>query len=78
MILTFYLGLALLVLGVIGVAFPAEKTPLTRLINLEVPAFGLLLIMLAYNEMLALLTFIATTTITTFVLVRVIQRRNAV
>lgn len=78
MILTFYLGLFLLVLGVLGVAFPSDKKPLTRLINLEVPAFGLLLVMLAYSETLALLTFIATTTITTFVLVRVIQRRNAV
>ncbi|KQC03399.1 MAG: NiFe hydrogenase [Methanoculleus sp. SDB] len=72
----FILGIALLAIGVLAVAFPRDRTYLTRLINLEIPAFGLLLIMLSFDEMLALLTFIAVTGISTFVLVRIIERRG--
>ncbi|MDP3563083.1 MAG: DUF2107 family protein, partial [Methanoregula sp.] len=53
----FILGLVVLVAGSIAVAFPRPKDYLTRLINLEIPAIGLLLVMLSYNESLALLTF---------------------
>lgn len=74
----FILGLAVLAIGILAVAFPRDRSYLTRLINLEIPAFGLLLIMLSFDEMLALLTFIAVTGISTFVLVRIIERRGPV
>jgi energy-converting hydrogenase A subunit E len=77
MSLEFYLGIAILVIGTAAAAFPRPKTYLTRLINLEIPAWGLLLIMLSFDEMLALLTFIAVTGISTFVIVRVVERRGA-
>ena len=73
----FVLGCIILIIGVIAAGFPREKTYLSRLINLEIPAFGLLLIMLAYDEMLALMTFIAVTAVSTFVLMRVIERKGA-
>lgn len=73
----FLLGLALLVIGTVAVAFPREKDYLTRLINLEIPGFGLLLVMLSYNEALALFTFAGVSVITTFVFVRVIEKKEA-
>lgn len=73
----FVLGMAILAIGVVASAFPRKKTYVNRLINLEIPAFGLLLIMLSYDETLALLTFAAVTGISTFVLVRVLERREA-
>jgi energy-converting hydrogenase A subunit E len=73
----FILGLIVLIIGVVAAAFPLKKTYLNRLINLEIPSFGLLLIMLSYDETLALLTFVAVTGISTFVLVRVLERREA-
>ena len=73
----FILGLGLILLGTVSAAWPSPKDYLTRLINLEIPAFGLLLVMLSYDEMLALLTFVAVTTISTFVFVRVIGKREA-
>ncbi len=72
----FFLGLAILLIGVAGVAFTKPKTYLNRLINLEIPAWGLLLIMLSYDETIALLTFVAVTAVSTFVLVRVIERKE--
>lgn len=50
----FVLGLTLILIGTIASAFPRPKTYLMRLINLEIPAWGLLLVMLSYNEALAL------------------------
>jgi energy-converting hydrogenase A subunit E len=76
MIPEFILGLVILTIGVIAASFPRKKTYLNRLINLEIPAFGLLLILLSYDETLALLTFVAVTGISTFVLVRVLERRE--
>lgn len=73
----FILGLTVLVAGTIAVAFPRPKDYLTRLINLEIPAFGLLLVMLSYNEALALLTFGAISVLSTFIYVRVIQKKEA-
>jgi energy-converting hydrogenase A subunit E len=72
----FILGLIVLVAGAIAVAFPRPKDYLTRLINLEIPAFGLLLVMLSYNEALALLTFGAISVLSTFIYVRVIQKKE--
>ena len=74
---TFILGLAILVIGVLAVAFVRPKTYVARLINLEIPAWGLLLIMLAYDEALALMTFVAVTAISTFVIVRLMEWRDA-
>jgi energy-converting hydrogenase A subunit E len=73
----FALGLAILVVGVLSVAFVRPKTYIARLINLEIPGWGLLLIMLAYDEALALLTFVAVTAIGTFVIVRLMEWRDA-
>jgi energy-converting hydrogenase A subunit E len=73
----FIIGLILLVAGAAAVAFPRPDNYLTRLINLEIPAFGLLLIMLSYNEALALLTFGTISVISTFIYVRVIQKKEA-
>lgn len=71
------LGLIILLLGTIAAAFPRPKTYMSRLISIEIPGWGLLLIMLSFNEALALLTFGAVTAITTFVLVRVVEKRGA-
>ncbi|KAF5038419.1 hypothetical protein DSECCO2_554430 [anaerobic digester metagenome] len=71
------LGLAILVIGVLSVAFVRPKTYVARLINLEIPAWGLLLIMLTYDEALAILTFVAVTAIGTFVIVRLLSWRDA-
>ena len=73
----FILGLAILVIGVLSVAFVRPKTYVARLINLEIPAWGLLLVMLAYDEALAILTFVAVTAIGTFVIVRLLEWRDA-
>lgn len=72
----FVLGLFLILAGTVSVAFPMRKDYITRLINLEIPAWGLLLLMLSYNEALALLTFGAVTALTVFIFVRVIQKRE--
>jgi energy-converting hydrogenase A subunit E len=74
----FFLGLFLVLAGTIAVAFPSKKTYLARLINLEIPGWGLLLIMLSYNEALALLTFAAVTALTVFIFVRVLQKKEGV
>jgi len=69
-------GLFILVAGTVAAAFPRPKNYMARLINLEIPAFGLLLIMLSYNEALALFTFGAISVLSTFIYVRVIQKRE--
>ncbi|HOJ95834.1 MAG TPA: DUF2107 family protein [Methanospirillum sp.] len=71
----FYAGLILLLIGTFVCAFPRDREYLTRIINLEIPAFGLLLVALSFDETLALLTFIAVSTLTTFVLVLLVERR---
>ncbi len=73
----FIVGLVILVIGVLAVTFVRPKTYIARLINLEIPAWGLLLVMLAYDEALALLTFVAVTAISTFVIVRLMEWRDA-
>ncbi len=70
----FIVGFIILIIGTIISAFPGKRDYLTRLINLEIPAFGLLLIALSYDEALALMTFIAVSTLSTFVMVLVIER----
>lgn len=72
----FVLGLVLILIGTAASAFPRPKTYLVQLINLEIPAWGLLLVMLSYNEALALLTFGGVSALSTFIYVRVIQKRE--
>lgn len=73
----FIIGLVILVGGCIASAVPLPKTYLVRLINLEIPAWGLLLVMLSYNEALALFTFGGVSALTTFIYVRVMQKKEA-
>jgi energy-converting hydrogenase A subunit E len=70
----FVLGLAILVIGTIASAFPRPKTYVNRLINLEIPGWGILLIMLSFNESLALLTFGAVSVLSMFIFIRVIEK----
>ena len=70
----FVLGLLLILIGTVASAFPRPKTYLVQLINLEIPAWGLLLVMLSYNEALALLTFGGVSALSTFIYARVIQK----
>jgi energy-converting hydrogenase A subunit E len=72
----FVIGLVILFIGTIATAFPLQKDYLTRLINLEIPGWGLLLVMLHYNEALALFTFAAVSVLSTFIFVRVIQKKE--
>jgi energy-converting hydrogenase A subunit E len=74
----FMLGLALILVGTVASAFPRPKTYLVQLINLEIPAWGLLLVMLSYNEALALLTFGGVSALSTFIYARVIQKREGI
>lgn len=73
----FVIGLLLILAGSIASAFPRPKTYLVRLINLEIPAWGLLLVMLSYNEALALFTFGGVSALSTFIYVRVMQKKEA-
>lgn len=72
----FVVGCILLLAGVIFTAYPREKTYLTRLINMEVAEFGLVFIMLSFNETLALVTFVAVNVVTTLIFVRVIEKKE--
>ena len=72
------LGLILLTIGSIVSAFPRPKNYLIQLINLEIPCWGLLLVMLSYNESLALFTFGGVSALSTFIFVRVIEKKRPV
>ncbi|WP_319379093.1 EhaE family protein [uncultured Methanocorpusculum sp.] len=72
----FVVGCILLLAGVIFTAYPRDKTYLTRLINMEVAEFGLVFIMLGFNETLALVTFVAVNVVTTLIFVRVIEKKE--
>lgn len=73
----FIIGLLVLLVGTAAAAFPRPKNYLTRLINLEIPCWGLLLVMLSYDEALALFTFGAVSVLSTFIYVRVMQKMEA-
>ena len=71
----FYTGCTLVIVGSLAtVVGPGVKDPLVRTLNTEIPAVGLSLIFLTYNSTIALLTFIAATTIITLILLRTIVR----
>jgi energy-converting hydrogenase A subunit E len=71
----FYTGVALVIIGSLGTVFgPGVKDPIIRTLNTEIPAIGVSLIFLTYNHTIALLTYIAATTIITMILLRAIVR----
>lgn len=71
----FYTGCILLVVGSIATVIgPGVKDPLIRTLNTEIPAVGISLIFLTYNHTIALVTFIAATTIITLILLRAVVR----
>jgi len=74
----FVAGMILLIGGTAAVAFTRPKNYLSRLINLEIPGWGLLLVMLHYNEALALFTFAAISVLSTYIFVRIIQKKEGV
>jgi energy-converting hydrogenase A subunit E len=71
----FYAGCTLVIVGSLATVIgPGVKDPLVRTLNTEIPAVGLSLIFLTYNSTIALLTFIAATSIITLILLRTIVR----
>ena len=71
----FYTGCLLAIMGTIAtVAGPGVKDPFVRTFNTEVAAIGVSLIFLVYNHTLALMTFVAATTVITLILFRAITR----
>jgi energy-converting hydrogenase A subunit E len=69
----------LAILGSIGTAIgPGVKDPLVRALNTEIAAVGVSLIFLTYNHTIALVTYIAATTIITMILLRAIVRLEEV
>lgn len=75
----FYTGVALTILGSLGTAIgPGVKDPIVRTLNTEIAAVGVSLIFLTYNHTIALLTYIAATTIITMILLRAIVRLEEV
>ncbi|MDR2855784.1 MAG: EhaE family protein [Methanomicrobiales archaeon] len=73
----FLLGFIILFIGVLATAFPRDRRYLTRLIHIEIPSFGLLLIMLALDQTIALATFVAVNGVAVFVFMRVLERTGA-
>lgn len=73
----FILGAFLLLVGTVAAAFPRPRTYLNRLINLEISSWGLLLLMLSYDEALALMTFGGVSALTVYIFVRVLQKKEA-
>lgn len=74
--ISFYLGIALLILGSLGVVFgpKTSKEPIIRLINLTVPTMGIALIFLSYNYTLAMLTILSVNTMFSIIIIRAIIR----
>jgi len=77
LILSTYCGYFMIIVGTLGAIFgPMTNDPLKRLLNMEVPSIGVALIFLAYNETLALMTYIAVNTILMVVLIRAIIKNE--
>jgi energy-converting hydrogenase A subunit E len=75
----FYTGVTLTILGGVATAIgPGVKDPIVRTLNTEIAAVGVSLIFLTYNHTIALLTYIAATTIITMILLRAIVRLEEV
>ncbi len=73
--LFFYFGIFLAIVGSIATAWgPGVNDPVVRTFNTEIAAIGVCLVLLCYNHVLALLTFLATTVVITLILFRAIIR----
>ena len=74
--ISFYLGIILLVIGALGVAFgpKTSKEPIVRIINLTVPTTGIALIFISYNYTLAMLTILSVNAMFYILVIRVIIR----
>jgi len=71
-------GGALCVLGTLGAAVgPKRHDPVVKSLNLEVAGVGICLLFLAFNHMLALLTYVAVGAFATPILLRAILRVEA-
>lgn len=71
----FYTGCALVVIGCIATVIgPGVKDPIVRVINTEIPAVGVSMIFLTYNDTIALVTYVAATVLITMVLLRAVVR----
>jgi len=71
----YYVGGILTIFGSIATVIgPGVKDPIVRTLNTEIAGTGVALIFLSYNHTLAILTFIASTTIVTMILLRAIVR----
>jgi energy-converting hydrogenase A subunit E len=71
----FYTGCALVIIGCLGTVIgPGVKDPIIRTLNTEIPAVGVSMIFLTYNDTIALLTYIAATVLITMVLLRAVVR----
>jgi|Deesub1362B_J571_1020462.scaffolds.fasta_scaffold00058_83 energy-converting hydrogenase A subunit E len=68
----FYVGCFLIIFGAFAVVFGPEvgRSAIVRYINLEISSFGVMLLFLYYFETLALLTYVAATTLITLVFMR--------
>jgi len=74
---TLYLGYFLLIFGTLGVVVgPNTKDPLVRFLNVEIPTVGVMLIFLAYNLTLALMTYITINALIALVFIRTIIRKE--
>ncbi|BDH80098.1 MAG TPA: DUF2107 family protein [Methanothermobacter sp.] len=75
-LISFYLGLTLVLIGGLGVVFgPKTSTePIVRIINFTVPSTGVALIFLSYNYTLAMLTFLSVNPILYIIMIRAIIR----
>jgi len=74
--ISFYLGIILLIIGSLGVAFgpKTSEEPIIRIINLTVPTTGIALIFLSYNYTLAMLTILSVNAMFYILVIRVIIR----
>jgi energy-converting hydrogenase A subunit E len=74
--ISFYLGIILLIIGSLGVAFgpKTSKEPIIRIINLTVPTTGIALIFISYNYTLAMLTILSVNAMFYILVIRVIIR----
>ncbi len=68
-----YIGYLLLIIGIFGTVIgPKVDNPFIRMMNVEVLTVGVSLIFLAYDEALALMTFISVNAVLSLILVRAI------
>ncbi|MDR1819972.1 MAG: EhaE family protein [Methanobrevibacter sp.] len=71
----FYMGCIMTIVGSLATVWGSGvNDPIVRTLNTEVSSIGISLILLTYNHMLALLTFVATSVFISLILLRAITR----